>query len=160
MVDELTRAVEALAAKKMGAIIIVARDARLNEHVNSGIQIDARVSTPMLVQLFTSPGPTHDGAAIIRDGRIAAAGVFLPLTQNPRIDSSLGTRHRAAIGISEEKDAIALVVSEETGKISFVEHGRLTRDLDAAMLRQVLNRHIGPTKPSATTDDLAADDDE
>ena len=95
------------------------------------------------------PGPLHDGAVIIQQGRASAASVFLPLTQNPRLDPSLGTRHRAAVGATEELDAIAIVVSEERGQISMVEGGVLTRDLDGAMLRKVLQRYLvaRPRKP-------------
>ena len=97
------------------------REANLGELAESGIRIDARISTGLLVQTFIPPGPLHDGAVIIQQGRLSAAAVFLLLTQNPRLDPSLGTRHRAAVGATEEVDAIAIVVSEERGQVSVAE---------------------------------------
>lgn len=143
LVDELTRAAEAMAQDKIGAIILVEREADLSELAETGIRVDGRISTGLLMQIFTPPGPLHDGAVVLQQGRISAAAVFLPLTQNPRLDPSLGTRHRAAVGATEEVDAIAIVVSEEKGQISIAEGGSLTRDLDAAMLRKVLLRYFG-----------------
>lgn len=144
LVDELTRAAEAMAKDRIGAIILVEREADLSELAETGIRVDARISTGLLIQIFTPPGPLHDGALIIQQGRITAAAVFLPLTQNPRLDPVLGTRHRAAVGVTEEIDAMAIVVSEERGQISIAEGGTLTRDLDGAMLRKVLQRYFGP----------------
>lgn len=143
LVDELTRAAESMAADRIGAIMLVEREADLSELAETGIRIDARISTPLLTQVFTPPGPLHDGAVIVQQGRLSAAAVFLPLTQNPRLDPSLGTRHRAAVGATEEVDAVAVVVSEERGQIALAEGGTLTRDLDAAMLRKVLQKYIG-----------------
>lgn len=147
LVDELTRAAESMAKDRVGAIILVEREADLSELAETGIRVDGRISTALIMQIFTPPGPMHDGAVIVQHGRVTAAAVFLPLTQNPRLDPSLGTRHRAAVGATEEVDAIALVVSEERGQISMAEGGTLTRDLDAAMLRKVLQRYFG-TRPS------------
>jgi uncharacterized protein (TIGR00159 family) len=154
LVDEITRAAEALAKDAIGAIIVVEREADLSELAETGIRVDARISTGLLTQIFTPPGPLHDGAVVIQQGRVMAAAVFLPLTQNPRLDPTLGSRHRAAVGATEEVDAIAIVVSEERGQISIAEGGTLTRDLDGAMLRKVLLRYFGPrpvrTKPRLT----------
>jgi diadenylate cyclase len=143
LVDELTRGAESLAKDRIGAIIIIEREADLTELAETGIRVDARISTGLLVQMFIPPGPLHDGAVIIQQGRLSAGAVFLPLTQNPRLDPSLGTRHRAAVGVTEEVDAIAIVVSEERGMISVAEGGTLARDLDAATLRKVLQRYFG-----------------
>ena len=143
LVDELTRAAETLAKDRIGAIILVEREADLGELAETGIRVDARISTGLLVQIFIPPGPLHDGAVLIQHGRVSAAAVFLPLTQNPRLDPSLGTRHRAAVGATEEIDAIAIVVSEERGQISVAEGGTLTRDLDGTTLRKVLQRYFG-----------------
>ncbi len=143
LVDELTRGAESLAKDRIGAILLIEREADLSELAETGIRVDARISTGLMVQLFVPPGPLHDGAAIIQQGRLAAAAVFLPLTQNPRLDPSLGTRHRAAVGATEELDAIAIVVSEERGQISVAEGGTLARDLDSATLRKVLQRYFG-----------------
>jgi len=150
LVDELTRAAEAMAQDRTGAIILVEREADLSELAETGIRVDGRISTGLLMQVFTPPGPLHDGALIIQQGRISAAAVFLPLTQNPRLDPTLGTRHRAAVGATEELDAIAIVVSEERGQISIAEGGTLTRDLDSAMLRKVLQRYFGARPTRAT----------
>lgn len=147
LVDELTRAAEAMAQDRIGAIVLIEREADLSELSETGIRCDARISTGLLMQIFTPPGPLHDGAVIIQNGRISAAAVFLPLTQNPRLDPSLGTRHRAGVGVTEEVDAIAVIVSEERGQISIAEGGTLTRDLDGAMMRKVLQRYFG-TRPT------------
>ncbi len=149
LVDELTRAAEALAKERIGAIILVEREADLSELAETGMRVDARISTGLVTQIFTPPGPLHDGAMIIQQGRITAAAVFLPITMNPRLDPSLGSRHRAAVGSTEEIDAIAIVVSEERGQVSIAEGGTLTRDLDGAMLRKVLQRYFGP-RPART----------
>ena len=147
LADELTRAAEAMARDRIGAILLVEREADLSELAETGIRVDGRVSTGLLLPIFTPEGPLHDGAVIIQQGRVSAAAVFLPLTHNPRLDPSLGTRHRAAVGATEEVDAIAIVVSEERGQISIAEGGTLTRDLDATMLRKVLQRYFGPRNP-------------
>ena len=146
LVDELTRAASAMAKERLGAIILIERDGDLNELAETGIRVEARITTALLAQIFTPPGPLHDGAVTIQGGRVSAAAVFLPLSQNPRLDASLGTRHRAAVGITEELDAIALVVSEERGQVAIAEGGVLTRDLDEAMLRKVLLNYLGPSK--------------
>ena len=143
LVDELARAASAMAKDRTGAIIIAEREADLSELAETGIRVDGRISTALLSQIFTPPGPLHDGAVIIQQGRVAAAAVFLPLSQNPRMDPSLGTRHRAAVGISEEVDALAIVVSEERGQVAIAQGGTLTRDLDEAMLRKVLQNYLG-----------------
>jgi diadenylate cyclase len=144
IIEEIVQGVEAMAKDKIGALILIEREGDLSELTETGIAVDARLSAPLLVQLFTSPGPLHDGAVVISQGRIAAAAVFLPLTQSARVEPVLGTRHRAAVGATEEVDAIAIVVSEERGQISIVEGGMLTRDLDPQTLRRVLQRYISP----------------
>jgi uncharacterized protein (TIGR00159 family) len=156
LVDELTRAAEAMAQDRIGAIVLVEREADLSELSETGIRVDGRISTGLLMQIFTPPGPLHDGAVIVQNGRISAAAVFLPLTQNPRLDPSLGTRHRAGVGATEELDAIAIIVSEERGQISIAEGGTLTRDLDGPMMRKVLQRYFGtrPARPRPRRDTL------
>ncbi len=148
LVDELARAATAMAKDKLGAIIIIEREANLDEMAETGIRVDSRISTALLSQLFISPGPLHDGAVLIQQGRISAAAVFLPLTQNPRLDPSLGTRHRAGLGATEELDCIAVIVSEEKGQVSIAEGGVLTRDLDEIMLRKVLQNYIATPRKS------------
>ncbi len=144
MIDEVVRAVTSLAAKKIGAIIVVERDSRLTDSVDSGTALDSLVSRRMLESIFYPYSPLHDGAVILSRDRIVAAACFLPLSINPELPRDLGTRHRAAVGITEESDAIAVVVSEETGMISLAAGGEITRNLDASALRQRLSELLGP----------------
>lgn len=136
--DEIVLAVTTLATEKTGALIVIERKVGLRNFVDAGVQIDARISYDLLVSIFNPSTPLHDGAVVIQNERIAAASVFLPLTKNPTISRDLGTRHRAAIGITEGSDAISLVVSEETGLITYVEAGELRRNLDTTQLRKFL----------------------
>lgn len=136
--DEIVLAVTTLASEKTGALIVIERNIGLRNFVDAGVQLDARVGYDLLVTIFNPATPLHDGAVIIQQERVAAASVFLPLTKNPEISRELGTRHRAAIGICEGSDAIALVVSEETGLITYVESGEVRRNLDATQLRRLL----------------------
>jgi diadenylate cyclase len=138
MIDEVTRAAVLLAAKRIGALMVLEREIGLNEYLEAGTPVDARVSRELIASIFLPQSPIHDGAVIIRHGRIAAAGCFLPLTANPAVSRSLGSRHRAAIGITEETDAAVVVVSEEEGKISLVREGKITRDCDSGTLRATL----------------------
>ena len=121
MCDEIALAVKTLAKNQTGALIVVERDIGLKSYVESGIAVNGLLSYDLLVTVFNPKEPMHDGAVIIQNGRIAAAACFLPLTVKPRLSKELGTRHRAAIGITEETDAVAVVVSEETGSIAFAQ---------------------------------------
>ncbi len=136
--DEIVLAVTTLATEKTGALVVVERKVGLRNFVDAGVQLDARISYDLLVSIFNPATPLHDGAVVIQNERIAAASVFLPLTKNPSISRELGTRHRAAIGITEGSDAISLVVSEETGLITYVEAGEIRRNLDTTQLRKLL----------------------
>ena len=136
--EEVIRSTVALAGKRIGALIVFEREVGLNEYIEVGTRLDAGVSRELLLSIFMPTSPIHDGALIVRKGRITAAGCFLPLTTNPSVSKTLGTRHRAAIGLTEETDAIVVVVSEEEGSISLVREGRITRDLDAGTLRATL----------------------
>ena len=138
MIDEIVRAITALAAKKVGAILVVERDSRLSDIVDSGTPMDAVVSRRLLESIFYPYSPLHDGAVILSQDRIVAAACLLPLSINPDLPRDLGTRHRAAVGATEEGDAIAIVVSEEIGSISLAVGGEITRNLDGAALRQRL----------------------
>ncbi len=150
MIDEVVRAVTALAAKRIGAIVVVERDSRLSDTVDSGTPVDALVSRRLLESIFYPYSPLHDGAVIISRDRIVAAACFLPLSISPELSRDLGTRHRAAVGVTEETDAIAIVVSEETGAISLVVGGEIVRQMDGAALRQRLSSLLGPSAlPSA-----------
>ena len=139
-VEELVRAVAHLAGRRIGALIVLQNEVGLNEWIDVGTRLDARVSRELVTSIFLPESPIHDGALIIQNGRITAAGCFLPLTTNPNVSKTLGTRHRAAIGLTEDTDAMVIVVSEEDGTISLVREGKITRDVDAATLRTTLQR--------------------
>ncbi len=136
--DEIVLAVTTLASEKTGALIVIERDVGLRNFIDAGVQLDAKVSYDLLVTIFNPSTPLHDGAVIIQRERLAAASVFLPLTKNPGISRELGTRHRAAIGVTEGSDAVSVVVSEETGLITYVENGVMKRNLDTTQLRTLL----------------------
>src|SRR5437870_4153631 len=136
--DEIVLAVNTLVTNQTGALIVIERDIGLKSYIESGIAIDAALSYDLLVSIFNPSVPLHDGAVIIQNRRIAAGACFLPLTVKPRLSKELGTRHRAAIGVTEETDAVAIVVSEETGAISFAHDGEIERYLDPDTLRQRL----------------------
>ncbi|MFL6468152.1 MAG: diadenylate cyclase CdaA [Pyrinomonadaceae bacterium] len=136
--DEIVLAVTTLSTEKTGGLIVIERNVGLRNFVDAGVQLDAAISYDLLVTIFNPSTPLHDGAIVIQNERIAAASVFLPLTKNPEISRDLGTRHRAAIGITEGTDAIAIVVSEETGLITYVEGGNVHRNLDTNALRKLL----------------------
>jgi len=134
-IEELVVAASTLASRRTGAIVVVERRIGLRNFIESGIPIEAKLTYDLLVAIFQPTSPLHDGAVIVQGDRIAAAACFLPLTVNPRLSRDLGSRHRAALGVTEESDSIAVVVSEETGGISLVIDGAIERNLDADRLR-------------------------
>src|ERR687886_2493169 len=136
--DEIVLAATTLASTKTGALIVVERGVSLRNVIEGGVRLDAELSYDLLVTIFNPATPLHDGAVVISGHRAAAAACFLPLTLNPLLSKDLGTRHRAAIGITEDTDAVAVVVSEETGLISFVQAGEIRRALDATQLRAAI----------------------
>lgn len=138
MVSNLVNAVNSLSREKIGALIVIERETGLNEIIQTGVKIDGAVSSGLLINVFIPNTPLHDGAVIIRRDRLMAAGCFLPLSENQNINKELGTRHRAAIGIAEQSDAIVIIVSEETGTISVAMNGKLTRHLDGNSLTSVI----------------------
>jgi diadenylate cyclase len=142
-VDEIVTAATGLAASRHGAIIVFEREMALRQYIEAGIELDATASYDLLVTIFNPSTPLHDGAVVMRQGRVGAAACFLPLTMNPRLSRELGSRHRAAIGLTEETDAVAVVVSEESGKISIVVDGRMTRGLDGKELAERLRSLLG-----------------
>lgn len=142
LVDEIVAAVQIMAKDRVGALIIVARETGIEEYLDSGTRMDSLVSAGLLINIFVPNTPLHDGAVIIKEGRIQSAACFLPLSSNPAIDGRLGTRHRAALGISEVSDALCIVVSEETGAISIAREGRLVRYLDEPGLRALLEGEL------------------
>jgi diadenylate cyclase len=141
IVDDIVLAVEQMSESKVGALIVVERDIGLRTFVESGVAMNALVSRDLLCSIFQRGGALHDGAAIIQGDRLAAAACFLPLTTNPGMARRLGTRHRAAIGVTEESDALAIAVSEETGQISLAVRGDLEADVSLARLREWLTRY-------------------
>jgi diadenylate cyclase len=146
LIDELVRTTVSLAGKKIGAIIALERETKLTEYIESGVVIDASLSKRLLESIFYPGSPLHDGAVIVQGSRVAAASCFLPLTLNPGVSEEFGTRHRAAIGLTEETDALAVVVSEETGSISLVRAGSITGNLEAASLRRLLGEYLEPAR--------------
>ncbi|MEZ5293031.1 MAG: diadenylate cyclase CdaA [Vicinamibacterales bacterium] len=137
-IEELVVALEKLAAERIGALVIVERGIGLRNHIESGILLDARLTYDLIVAVFQPSSPLHDGAVIVQGDRVAAAACFLPLSINPKLARELGSRHRAAVGVTEENDAVALVVSEETGAVSLVVDGRVDRHQAPDQLRQRL----------------------
>jgi len=140
--EELVRCSQVLSKNRIGALMVVERQTGVQDFVETGIKIDGMVSSEFLVNIFIPNTPLHDGAVIIRGDRVAAAGCFLPLSENPNIQKELGTRHRAAIGLTEISDALAIVVSEETGAISVGIDGALMRFMDEKTLRELLLREL------------------
>jgi diadenylate cyclase len=138
--DEILLAMTQLSQQRIGALIVVERNIGLRTFVESGVNLDARISRDLLLAIFHPKAPLHDGAVIVHGGRIVAAGCFLPLTTNPALTAKLGTRHRAAIGVSEETDCVALVVSEETGRISVAAAGEIELNVPIDRLNQILTR--------------------
>jgi diadenylate cyclase len=137
-IEEIAVASGMLSAQGIGAIVVIERQIGLRNYIEGGIQLEALLTYDLIVSIFQPTAPLHDGAVIVQGDRVAAAACFLPLTTNPRLAKELGSRHRAAIGLTEENDAIAIVVSEETGLISIVSDGQIERGLDPDALRQRL----------------------
>ena len=131
LLEELTKAAFQMSKNKTGALIVLERDVGLGDYMDVGVEVDAKVSSEMVLSIFNPTSPVHDGAAIIRKGRISRVGCFLPLARDPEISKSLGTRHRAALGLTEDTDAVIIVVSEETGEVSLVVNREIIRDMDA-----------------------------
>jgi diadenylate cyclase len=153
-IEEVALAAASLASKRLGALIVIERDMGLRTFYETGIFLDAEVSYDLLMNIFTFRSPLHDGAAIISEGRIKAASCYLPLTMNPALSRTYGTRHRAAFGISEESDAVAVVVSEERGVVSLVDGGEAREGLDAKGLQEALRIALssGPPERNHATD--------
>ncbi len=142
IIGEVIKAVMAMSEKKIGGIIVFEGNIKLDDLVDIGIKMDAEVSKELLLSIFSPQSPIHDGAVIIRNERIAIASCFLPMTKNPHLEKTFGSRHRAGIGITEETDAIAIIASEETGKISLAKGGMLMIELDETKLRKEISSHF------------------
>ncbi len=141
-IEEIVKAATELSRTMTGALIVVERETRLGEIINTGTKLDSSVSAELIINIFTPNTPLHDGALILRENKLKSAACFLPLTDNPNLSKELGTRHRAALGITEVSDCIAVVVSEETGKISYALNGGLSRNLTPDILRKALNKNL------------------
>lgn len=142
-VEELLKALRDMADRQIGALIVLVRHIPLDHIINVGTQIDAKVTSELLNSIFLPYSPIHDGAVIIENGKLTKAGCLLPLSQNPDISKSFGTRHRAALGLSELSDAFVVVVSEETGKISLVHDAKISYDMEHGELRKALKKALG-----------------
>ena len=138
VVDEVTQAAVALAEKKVGALIVIEREVGLTEYMEIGTRLDARVSRELVESVFLPHSPIHDGALVIQKGRVTAVRCLLPLSSNPNLRKTWGTRHRAALGVTEETDAVAIVVSEQEGTVALVVGGNVTENIDGARLRSAL----------------------
>ncbi|MGL4820516.1 MAG: diadenylate cyclase CdaA [Bacilli bacterium] len=152
MIQAMVKSTEYMAKRRIGALISIERETGMNEYIETGIPIDGVLSSEMLTNIFIPNTPLHDGAVILKGTRILAASCYLPLSESPFISKELGTRHRAALGISEVTDALTIIVSEETGAISITKNGELLRDLTKEMLEQILLNELKPEeKQSGTT---------
>lgn len=150
VVDEIVEATASLSRQKIGALMVLEKQTGLNEVVETGTKIGGTVSSDLLINIFIPNTPLHDGAVIIKDDIIKAAACFLPLTDSSSVSKELGTRHRAALGISERSDSISIIVSEETGAISVAENGSISRYLDAKTLKQILLEMYKPKNTDQT----------
>lgn len=142
IIEAIVSSAQYMSKRRIGALIAIERDTGLNEYVETGIRMDSHITSQLIINLFIPNTPLHDGAMIIQDGKIAAAACYLPLSESPHIDKALGTRHRAAIGVSEVTDSVTLTVSEETGAVSLAISGRLYRELDEETLRNKLIQEL------------------
>ena len=138
IIEEITEAVRTLAARRVGALIVIQREVGLNEYMEIGTRLDARVSRELIVSVFMPGSPIHDGALVIQKRRVTAVRCVLPLSANPKLPKTMGTRHRAAIGVTEETDSVAIVVSEQQGTIAFVVGGKAIENIDPPTLRSEL----------------------
>jgi diadenylate cyclase len=148
--DDIVLAANLFSQNQTGALIVIEREIGLRTYIESGVRLDAQLSYDLLATVFRPSAPLHDGAVIVQKDRIAAAACFLPLSMNPVLSTQLGTRHRAGIGITEETDAISVIVSEETGSVSIAVAGRIERDITVEQLRQRLSELLRRFVPAAT----------
>jgi diadenylate cyclase len=142
-IDEIVKAAVSLSADRIGALIVWERETGLKDFQDIGVPVDAEISRELMINIFTPNTPLHDGAVVIRNGRVHIAGAFLPLSDNPTLDKRMGTRHRAAVGVTEVSDALAIVVSEETGSLALAREGRIDAFLTEKSLREILMQELG-----------------
>lgn len=150
LIDQVVRAAEILGRTKTGALIVLERETGLGEYIDSGIQLDAVVTWELLTNIFVEKTPLHDGAVVIRANRAAAAACWLPLAEASVLSHELGTRHRAGVGVTEQSDAVTVIVSEETGTISVAQGGKIIRNLDEKTLREMLTTLLEANKPTGS----------
>lgn len=151
MVEAITKATEYMAKRRIGALVTIERETGMGDYIETGIPLNANISSELLINIFIPNTPLHDGAVIIQNDRVAAAACYLPLSESPFISKELGTRHRAAVGISEVTDSLTLVVSEETGSISLTKNGELHRNLTVDQLRDMLNSEFNSSKVASSS---------
>jgi diadenylate cyclase len=144
LISEIVKSTEVMSKNKIGALIVIERSSKIGDIIGTGITLNSAISSELLVNIFVPKTPLHDGAVIIRENKIEAAACFLPLSQNPKLSKELGTRHRAGLGISEESDCVAVIVSEETGRVSVGIAGELTVGLSGDALSKLLTKHLRP----------------
>ena len=150
MIDAISTATAYMAKRRIGALISIERETGLNEYIETGIEIGSKITSEMLINIFIPNTPLHDGAVIIQKQKVAAAGCYLPLSESPFISKELGTRHRAALGISEVTDCLTVIVSEETGSISLTRNGELHRDLSQEAFKEMLQQELVSTSKPLT----------
>ncbi|WP_243388300.1 diadenylate cyclase CdaA [Bacillus kexueae] len=151
MVEAITKATEYMAKRRIGALVTIERETGMGDYIETGIPLNANISSELLINIFIPNTPLHDGAVIIQNDQVAAAACYLPLSESPFISKELGTRHRAAVGISEVTDSLTLVVSEETGSISLTKNGELHRNLTVDQLRDMLNSEFNSSKVASSS---------
>ncbi|MBS4192880.1 diadenylate cyclase CdaA [Bacillus sp. FJAT-49705] len=142
LIESVVKAVDYMAKRRIGALISIERETGMNDYIETGIQLDSKISSELLINIFIPNTPLHDGAVILQKNQVAAAACYLPLSESPFISKELGTRHRAALGISEVTDSITVVVSEETGNISLTKNGELHRDLKLNVFKEMLSKEL------------------
>lgn len=141
-IEAITKAVDYMAKRRIGALISIERETGLNDYIETGIQLQSKISSELLINIFIPNTPLHDGAVILQKNQVAAAACYLPLSESPFISKELGTRHRAALGISEVTDSITIIVSEETGSVSLTKNGELHRELKADQFKDMLSQEL------------------
>jgi diadenylate cyclase len=151
MIEAITKATDYMAKRRIGALISIERETGMGDYIETGIPLNAKISSELLINIFIPNTPLHDGAVIIQKNQVAAAACYLPLSESPFISKELGTRHRAALGISEVTDSITVVVSEETGSVSLTKNGELHRDLKPEQFRELLTQELKTARPASST---------
>ncbi len=153
-IDEMVKSITYMAKRRIGALLSIERETGMGDYIETGIPLNAKVTSELLINIFIPNTPLHDGAVIVKENEIKAAACYLPLSESPFISKELGTRHRAALGISEVTDSITIIVSEETGNISLTKNGELYRNLSADTLREMLTEELTMTTTKATSSSL------